>query len=107
MQEFWPPPQLAARGRWARVGSPAGELDALKPPFNLDGLEPRMDPIPAVGEHTRAVLRELGYTAAEIDRLAAAGAVWGFFPASIPAARARSRCTRATRSTSPFAGKRS
>jgi len=28
-------------------------------------------------------------------------------PISIPAARARSRCTRATRSTSPFAGKRS
>jgi crotonobetainyl-CoA:carnitine CoA-transferase CaiB-like acyl-CoA transferase len=75
MQEFWRHPQLAARGRWARVGSPAGELDALKPPFNLDGLEPRMDPIPAVGEHTRAVLGELGYTAAEIDRLAADGAV--------------------------------
>src|SRR5437879_1316452 len=71
MQEFWRHPQLAARERWARVGSPAGELDALKPPFNLDGLEPRMDPIPALGEHTRAVLGELGYTAAEIDRLAA------------------------------------
>ncbi len=75
MQEFWRHPQLAARRRWARVGSPVGELDALKPPFNLDGLEPRMDPIPAVGEHTRAVLGELGYTAAEIDRLAADGAV--------------------------------
>src|SRR6267142_2586166 len=75
MQEFWRHPQLAARGRWARVGSPAGELDALKPPFNLDGLEPRMDPIPAVGEHTRAVLGDLGYTATEIDRLAADGAV--------------------------------
>ena len=75
MREFWRHPQLAARGRWARVGSPAGELDALKPPFNLDGLEPRMDPIPAVGEHTRAVLGELGYTAAEIDRLSADGAV--------------------------------
>jgi crotonobetainyl-CoA:carnitine CoA-transferase CaiB-like acyl-CoA transferase len=34
-----------------------------------------MDPIPAVGEHTRAVLGELGYTVAEIDRLAADGAV--------------------------------
>src|SRR5437016_2648149 len=75
MREFWRHPQLAARERWARVGSPAGELDALEPPFNLDGLEPRMDPIPAVGEHTRAVLGELGYTAAEIDRLAADGAV--------------------------------
>ncbi len=70
MQEFWTHPQLAARKRWRKVGSPAGELDALAPPFNIDGMEPRMDPIPAVGAHTRAILAELGYPAAEIDRLA-------------------------------------
>jgi itaconate CoA-transferase len=75
MQEFWAHPQLAARERWAKVGSPAGEIDALKPPFNLDGMEPRMDPVPAVGEHTRGILQEIGYSAAEIDRLAADGAV--------------------------------
>ncbi|HXM83467.1 MAG TPA: CaiB/BaiF CoA-transferase family protein [Burkholderiales bacterium] len=75
MEEFWRHPQLAARGRWARVGSPAGEIDALKPPFNVEGLEPRMDPVPAAGEHTRTVLAELGFSAAEIDRLAADGAV--------------------------------
>jgi itaconate CoA-transferase len=38
---------FAARDRWAKVRSPAGELDALKPPLNLDGMEPRMDAIPA------------------------------------------------------------
>ncbi len=70
MQEFWTHPQLAARKRWRKIGSPAGELDALAPPFNIDGMEPRMDPIPAVGAHTRAILAELGYPAAEIDRLA-------------------------------------
>ena len=75
MQEFWAHPQLAARSRWVKVGSPAGEIDALKPPFNLDGMEPRMDPVPAVGEHTRGILREIGYSAAEIERLAADGAV--------------------------------
>ena len=69
MEEFWRHPQLAARGRWRKVGSPAGEIDALKPPANLDGMEPRMDPIPAVGEHSRALLGELGYSAAEIARL--------------------------------------
>jgi itaconate CoA-transferase len=71
MQEFWSHPQLAARNRWRRVGSPVGELDALAPPFNIDGMEPRMDPIPALGGHTRAILAELGYSAAEIERLAA------------------------------------
>jgi itaconate CoA-transferase len=75
MQEFWAHPQLTARERWAKVGTPAGKIDALKPPFNLDGMEPRMDPVPAVGEHTRGILQEIGYSAAQIERLAADGAV--------------------------------
>ena len=71
MQEFWRHPQLAARGRWAKVESPAGVIDALKPPFNLSGFEPRMDAVPAVGEHSRAILAELGYSEAEIEKLTA------------------------------------
>ena len=49
-------PQLAARGRWTEVGSPAGPIPALLPPITLPGRVPRMDPVPAVGEHTAAVL---------------------------------------------------
>ena len=75
MDEFWRHPQLAARSRWAKVGSPGGAIDALKPPFNLSDFEPRMDAVPALGEHTRPVLAELGHTQAEIDGLAAAGAI--------------------------------
>ena len=75
MEEFWRHPQLAARARWTKVASPGGMIDALKPPFNLSGFEPRMDPVPALGEHTRALLAELGYTQTEIDKLAAEGVV--------------------------------
>ncbi|MFL6566247.1 MAG: CaiB/BaiF CoA transferase family protein [Burkholderiales bacterium] len=69
MEEFWRHPQLRARGRWREVASPAGDIAMLKPPFNLDGMEPRMDPIPALGEHTERVLCELGYAAAEVEAL--------------------------------------
>ena len=75
MQEFWDHPQLKARGRWRKVGSPAGEIDALKPPANIEGMEPRMGPVPAVGQHGRAILEELGYSAAEVARLEAEKAV--------------------------------
>jgi len=75
MNGFWAHPQLKARGRWVKVGSPGGELDLLKPPFNLSGFEPRMDPVPALGEHTGAILAELGYGEREIEALRNAGAV--------------------------------
>ena len=75
MHEFWRHPQLAARSRWAKVGSPAGEIAALKPPFNLSGFEPRMDAVPALGEHSGAILAELGYAEAEIRGLRDAGAI--------------------------------
>ena len=75
MAGFWTHPQLKARGRWAKVGSPSGELDLLKPPFNLSGFEPRLDPVPALGEHTGAILAELGYPEREIETLRKAGAV--------------------------------
>jgi itaconate CoA-transferase len=73
--EVWEHPQLAARRRWTTVGTPNGEIPALKPPAGLDGVEPRMDPVPALGEHTKAVLGELGYTAASIAELREARAI--------------------------------
>jgi itaconate CoA-transferase len=75
MEQFWRHPQLTARGRWAKVGSPAGEIDVLKPPVNIDGMEPRMDAIPALGEHSRAILSDLGYSEREVEALAASGAI--------------------------------
>ena len=75
MGQFWRHPQLQARNRWSKVGSPAGELEMLKPPFNLSGFEPRMDAVPALGEHSRAILSELGYAERELEALAASGAI--------------------------------
>jgi len=37
--------------------------------------EPRMDPVPAIGEHTEAILAELGYKQEAIAKLRAAGVV--------------------------------
>ena len=58
MARLWKHPQLQARGRWRTVQTPAGPAPAMLPP----GLNvARMDPVPAVGEHTRSILEELGF----------------------------------------------
>ena len=75
MHEFWGHPQLAARSRMAKVGTPAGEIDTLKPPFNFSDMEPKMEAIPALGQHTRPLLAELGYAEAEIEQLVREGVV--------------------------------
>jgi crotonobetainyl-CoA:carnitine CoA-transferase CaiB-like acyl-CoA transferase len=74
MQDVWAHPQLAARQRWREVGSPAGPLPALLPPGTWD-VGPRMDPVPALGEHTDGVLAELGIDAAAVQALRAAEAI--------------------------------
>jgi itaconate CoA-transferase len=53
-------PQLAARGRWFEVPSPAGPVLALQHPFNIEGIERPVQGVPALGEHTAEVRRELG-----------------------------------------------
>ncbi|MGV3571622.1 MAG: CaiB/BaiF CoA transferase family protein [Ramlibacter sp.] len=58
--ELWQHPQLRARQRFVQVGSPVGALEALLPPGVNSSFDYRMDAIPAVGEHTDAVLRGLG-----------------------------------------------
>jgi itaconate CoA-transferase len=71
--DLWDHPQLVARSRRATVASPAGDLDAILPPITLPGRPPRMDPIPAAGQHTGAVLEWLGYSPEQIAALAASG----------------------------------
>jgi len=57
MAGLWRHPQLAARNRWTEVQTPTGVIPALLPPGRPDA---RMDAVPALGEHSEAVLRELG-----------------------------------------------
>ena len=75
MAGLWAHPQLQARERWHTVGSPAGDIPAMLPPGRNNAFDYRMDPVPAVGQHTEAILRELGQTEAEVAALRASGAI--------------------------------
>ncbi|QWB21596.1 MULTISPECIES: CaiB/BaiF CoA-transferase family protein [Streptomyces] len=68
-------PVLAGRGRWTEVAVPGATVEALLPPADLAGVPARMDPVPAVGEHTGAILTELGRTDEEVAALRADGVV--------------------------------
>ena len=74
MHEVWAHPQLKARGRWREVNTPAGPVPAMLPPGSWNE-GPRMDPVPALGEHTESVLREIGVDAEDIAALRAASAI--------------------------------
>ncbi|PLZ02422.1 CoA transferase [Burkholderia sp. WAC0059] len=75
MQAVWAHEQLAARSRWTRVATSAGEIPALYPPGLTPEDKPRMDPVPALGEHTDSILCELGYDDGQIRAMRDAGAV--------------------------------
>ncbi|MCU1505627.1 MAG: hypothetical protein JWP05_596, partial [Microbacteriaceae bacterium] len=52
-------PQLIERHRWVPIQTPVGPIEALLPAISIDGVEPRMDPIPSLGEHSQAIRAEL------------------------------------------------
>jgi itaconate CoA-transferase len=69
MHDMWEHPQLKARQRWSEVATPVGPLPALLPPGVPDTWTARMDPVPALGEHTEAILGQLGYDSGRIAAL--------------------------------------
>ena len=75
MAGLWQHPQLAARGRWREVQTPAGAVPTLLPPGSWDDGDPRLDAVPALGAHTEAILAELGLDASAIAQLRAESAI--------------------------------
>ena len=63
MRSFSAHPQLTERSRWRDVVIPGGETArSLIPPVSAQSYSARMDAVPALGEHTDAVLAEFGVT---------------------------------------------
>lgn len=69
MQDLWDHPQLHARNRWRDVATAAGPIPALLPPADSSAFEARMAAVPALGEHTDAILTELGWNKDAITEL--------------------------------------
>ncbi len=69
MHDLWAHQQLKDRNRWVEVKSSVGMLPALYPPGMPGAYTPRMDPVPALGEHSEKILTELGYDEMQITQL--------------------------------------
>ncbi|MCS7001704.1 MAG: CoA transferase [Dehalococcoidia bacterium] len=71
----WDHPQLRARDRFADTQTEHGVVQALRHPMTVRGEQAPSLPVPALGEHTDAVLAELGYSDAERAQFRATGVV--------------------------------
>jgi itaconate CoA-transferase len=75
IREFVDHAQLHARKRWSTVDSPVGTLPALLPPVTMENVEPVMNEIPALGQHSDAILAELGFGSEAIAAWRQAGMI--------------------------------
>ena len=75
MGDVWAHPQLQARGRWVDVDTPAGKVPALLPPGMASADDACMGAVPALGQHTDALLAEIGFGSEAVARLRVAGAI--------------------------------
>ena len=73
--DVWNHVQFSARDRWREVATEAGPVRAMLPPFTYVDEEAAMGDVPSVGQHTDAVLAELGFSAIRIAGMRAAGAI--------------------------------
>jgi crotonobetainyl-CoA:carnitine CoA-transferase CaiB-like acyl-CoA transferase len=73
--EFLDHPQLADRDVWRQIGSPSGPLRAMIPPVRMEDVEPAMGDVPALGQHTDAILEELDVPRDTIEAWRKEGAI--------------------------------
>jgi itaconate CoA-transferase len=73
--EYLRHPQMTEREVWRDIDSSSGALRAVMPPVRMEGAEPVMGAVPALGEHTDAILGELGVTRQTIAAWRAAGVI--------------------------------
>jgi itaconate CoA-transferase len=72
VDQLWLHPVLVGRDRWREIQTPGGPAAALPAPAALAGVDPVIGDVPALGEHNRKILRELGYSTEATDELIAA-----------------------------------
>ena len=75
MPDVWSHPQLKERNRWVSIDSPAGAIPALLPPGISTASDVRLDAVPALGQHTEALLNELGFSTDAIRELREAAVI--------------------------------
>jgi crotonobetainyl-CoA:carnitine CoA-transferase CaiB-like acyl-CoA transferase len=75
VQDFIAHPQLSERDRWRDIETPAGPVSVVVPPVTINNESPRMGPVPALGQHTDAILQELGFSPDAIVDLRKTGTV--------------------------------
>jgi itaconate CoA-transferase len=75
MAEYLTHPQLVERDVWREIDSPAGAIRAARPPLRLEQVEPVMSAVPALGQHTDAILEELGIARGTIAAWRGAGVI--------------------------------
>ncbi|MNH24257.1 formyl-coenzyme A transferase [compost metagenome] len=75
MQGVWQHPQLKARDRWRHIDTAGGSIPSLLPPATSNAYSPRMDAVPALGQHSESILVELGLPSERIQQLRTSGVI--------------------------------
>jgi itaconate CoA-transferase len=73
--DVWNHEQFAARDRWREIQTEGGPVRGLLPPFTFTDQEAAIGHVPSVGQHTDAILAEIGFPPARIASMRAAGAI--------------------------------